>query len=220
MADHDYDGARNAERPRPPLLDFQVDAINRLRHTYFNRGADYADYEDNSKVAVAIMRALGEDPDRSDDAINSMFYIAGKLSRLAMLNGSKHRDSWLDIAGYALLQVAILDRAKDMAGEVDTGLTKGDGMTTKQAEPEGEGPTYSNKCRPNINDLRKSVGLLPLEEAAGRMLKQASDTADFMRKFATAGDEPMWPKSWTVGDIKFERAGEDSMGRQVYTVVL
>lgn len=101
---------------RPPLAGFTQKLLNELTDIFVNRGASYSDFDDNSKVCQDICRSFGLDADVGidDTTLNGVEMIRHKLSRLAS-NGWNHRDSWLDLAGYALLIAAAQDRAKQMA---------------------------------------------------------------------------------------------------------
>jgi len=97
---------------RAPLTDFLVPVLGELSRILVDRSKDYKDFQDVSTVNQSIARSLfasvsfGGVPDSTLTAIEN---IRGKLARLSS-SGWEHRDSWIDIAGYAILAVAVSDR--------------------------------------------------------------------------------------------------------------
>lgn len=88
-------------------------AVDELRETLGGRDTSYKDFADNSAAALAIMQACGLEASNTDAFptsyhLNAMTQIAAKLSRLA--GNPTHEDSWLDIAGYAILALACTRR--------------------------------------------------------------------------------------------------------------
>lgn len=102
---------------RPQLSIYIRAALEELSITLSQRGDSYADFEDNSRIAVGITELIGfMQPVTRTSApqapqINAASLIATKLSRLA--DNPKHLDSWLDIAGYAILAHATTVRAAE-----------------------------------------------------------------------------------------------------------
>lgn len=95
---------------RTPLQDHTTKILSELGSILASRGETYADYSDNSRAAVGILRALGfEFPSQfSDPQIGAMLMMACKLSRFPASPG--HRDNWIDLANYAVLGLAMTDR--------------------------------------------------------------------------------------------------------------
>ena len=87
-----------------------------LTQTLKERGGRYGRFEDQSKIAVGIRRALKMDSHRfsthPEYVQEALHMIANKLGRI--VNGDPmYDDSWRDIAGYATLVVEILNEGKD-----------------------------------------------------------------------------------------------------------
>lgn len=106
---------------RPPLSQYTQQLLTELGDIFVNRGASYSDFSDNSRVSQDLSRAFGTDADTGTDdtTTNGVEMLRHKLSRLAA-SGWNHRDSWLDIAGFALLIAANQDRTLDMANRQRT----------------------------------------------------------------------------------------------------
>lgn len=111
----DQNPAAHSSGTEQPLLHYTAVAIENLRATLINRGGTYADFRDNARVLMDGLRASGFKgrEDWPDWANGATIYIDGKQSRLAMPGAIRHRDSWLDIAGFAMLAVAIIDAEED-----------------------------------------------------------------------------------------------------------
>ena len=73
--------------------------------TLAERGKSYGEFRDGAKIAMdmfAIVTAAPSYAAMTADKQYAAFMVCAKLARL--LNGDpEHRDSWLDIAGYAQL---------------------------------------------------------------------------------------------------------------------
>lgn len=73
--------------------------------TLADRGASYGEFRDGAAIAMDLFGLVQATPafDRlSPDKQYAMFMFCAKMARL--LNGDpNHRDSWIDIAGYAQL---------------------------------------------------------------------------------------------------------------------
>lgn len=101
--------------------------LDQLYTTLCNRGKSYGSFFDNSRVAVRLQAILqGEDSTRryalhdlmclqngletpsslAYVVLNAQNHIAQKLSRIART--PLHADSWLDLAGYAILAHAAI----------------------------------------------------------------------------------------------------------------
>ena len=118
--------ASNGGRKRTPLVLHSEAVINELMKTLVERGRSYADYEENADVHINLMNVMrGETylfaTDRMTEkptwAEGVLSQIASKMSRISMWDGHNVRDNWVDIAGYAILATAILDRAKEAGGD-------------------------------------------------------------------------------------------------------
>ena len=106
---------------RPPISGFVKKILEELNATLVERGANYSDFEDNAAInqniaatlgfaQLVVLPSSGVSP-VSHTVATAVEMIRGKLSRLAC-NGWDHRDSWIDIAGYALLVAAVQDRQR------------------------------------------------------------------------------------------------------------
>lgn len=73
--------------------------------TLAERGVSYGEYTDGAKIAMDLFGRVQATPSygsMSEDKQYAMFMFCAKMARL--LNGDpNHRDSWIDIAGYAQL---------------------------------------------------------------------------------------------------------------------
>jgi len=113
--------SENISFPRA-LASYISGAIDQLRLTLVDRGASYADFRDNSKVMVDALRHFANfPPDVPDFVLAGLTYIEGKLARLKT-GDTAHRDSYLDIAGYALLVIGCLDRMTDEQKRAQEGM--------------------------------------------------------------------------------------------------
>jgi len=113
--------------PDSTIEDFCAKALEQLHKTLVERGASYGSFFDNSKVAVSILENIqGGDRKRRNElhdkmcqqngletptslvyvVLNAQAQIASKLSRLSQT--PLHLDSWLDLAGYAILAHAAI----------------------------------------------------------------------------------------------------------------
>lgn len=74
------------------------------------RQSTYGDFTDVATITESIMGLLSvRKHTRSSDMNMALYMIASKLARIA--NGDPtHKDSWVDIAGYAQLVVNELDK--------------------------------------------------------------------------------------------------------------
>lgn len=130
-----------ATNKRSPLRNHIYEVIQLLSKTLIDRGASYQDYEDNAHVHVELMNHIYGTPRFIDGWVKSRWaegalaQITSKLSRIAMREGELHADNWIDIAGYAILAAAILDRQTHRKPHLDmTGTTVS--KPTTLAEPD------------------------------------------------------------------------------------
>ena len=76
-----------------------------IRTTLEDRGNSYGEYADGTKIAMNLYGRCQAAPRWSDmnpGQQYAMFMFCAKMARL--LNGDpNHKDTWLDIAGYATL---------------------------------------------------------------------------------------------------------------------
>lgn len=88
-----------------------------MKRVLVNRGASYADISDNSEVFAKLMKALGiqPPPGMGDVEFHCISNICGKLARSTA--SRTHEDNWVDMANYAILQLADLRRTADMLHE-------------------------------------------------------------------------------------------------------
>ena len=84
--------------------------LKELNLVLVERGKNYSDIRENSQTFDALMRELGVDPGPiSAVPFHCLSNIVTKLARL-QASDWKHQDSWLDIAGYAILALANIRR--------------------------------------------------------------------------------------------------------------
>ena len=78
-----------------------------------NRGGTYGDIDDNSATFAHMMHGVGitTPAEMTNTQFHCMSNISTKLARLATTN-FVHEDSWLDLANYAILALASLQRSK------------------------------------------------------------------------------------------------------------
>lgn len=103
--------AKTAPRRANAPLSFEAHvrrSVEELQTTLTGRGQTYADFRHNSRVACDILISMGIGLPQTPTATqaNAATMIAAKLSRLTF--NPDHADSWLDIAGYAILAHAAL----------------------------------------------------------------------------------------------------------------
>ena len=87
--------------------------MNETEKVLLERKEDYGDYASQCSISSGLKKILRENG-RSMTLVTreAMDMTCVKLSRLA--NGNcEHRDSWVDIAGYATLVVKILDEEEE-----------------------------------------------------------------------------------------------------------
>lgn len=115
-------GAAQAPAGAPTIETFAAQALALLHKTLVERGASYGSFFENSTIAVSLAELMGAMSANSrmdleakiGDQLQRQFpvelvhlilnaqnLIAGKHSRLFAT--PLHKDSWLDIAGYAIL---------------------------------------------------------------------------------------------------------------------
>lgn len=94
-----------------------VAAGEAIRNVCDDRNADYGDPQDNHQRTALLWNAYLEAMPELDLSPTDVcaLNIAQKLSRL--LNGY-HRDSWLDIIGYALNAIAIEEHKVSLADRI------------------------------------------------------------------------------------------------------
>ena len=84
--------------------------LKELNLVLVERGKNYSDIRENSQTFDALMQRLGVDP----GPIHAVPFhcLSNIVTKLARLQASdwKHQDSWLDIAGYAILALANIRR--------------------------------------------------------------------------------------------------------------
>lgn len=95
------------------LLDYCAMVLDELKYILVDRGGSYADFRDNSIRMLESLRGGGviSGTTKPDFMVAAEFFIKGKQARLDT-GDFRHRDSWLDIANYAILVIACLDREK------------------------------------------------------------------------------------------------------------
>lgn len=114
---------RKAPEPiETTLEDFCAKTLAQLHSTLVERGASYGSFFDNSAIAIGLAELMGSMAPEAREKLDRMLVeqspcaypielvhlilnaqnlIAGKHSRIAQT--PLHLDSWLDIAGYAVL---------------------------------------------------------------------------------------------------------------------
>lgn len=108
-------GGSVARDARPSILTYAGDVLGQMQSVLVERGASYADIADNSRVFATILRNMGVTVPEgmSDTEFHCIANIATKLARRAV-GDPAHEDTWVDIANYAVLQLADMRRTKDM----------------------------------------------------------------------------------------------------------
>ena len=95
--------------PRSRLLAECSAILTELHNTLVERDGNYADIRDNSRTFGEIVEALGllrpTNTAWSATQVHCISNIVTKLARLST-GDTSHQDSWLDIAGYAILALA------------------------------------------------------------------------------------------------------------------
>lgn len=86
--------------------------MTQVQQVLDERQSTYGDFTSVAVITETIMQVLsGNKTQRSADMNMALYMIASKLARIA--NGDPtHKDSWVDIAGYAQLVVDRLDNEK------------------------------------------------------------------------------------------------------------
>lgn len=99
------------------------------------RGEAYWDYATQAEIARTFKREIEKRTDKMTDIQReALDMIAVKISRL--INGNtSHRDSWVDIIGYATLALGELDRAVKVSDEQEKNLKA---ATVQAAQQIGE----------------------------------------------------------------------------------
>lgn len=84
-----------------------------MKQVLIDRGSTYADIADNGQAFDRILRGLGVDraPNMNPVMFHCMSNIATKLARFAT-GDAYHEDTFVDIAGYAILIAAHHRRIK------------------------------------------------------------------------------------------------------------
>jgi len=79
--------------------------LSDINETLKERGRQYGNFAEQAKINQAIKKAMADSPNYRllcNDKREALDMIASKIGRI--LNGDpEHKDSWDDIAGYALL---------------------------------------------------------------------------------------------------------------------
>ena len=98
-------------------------AAVRLGRVFAERGAAHGDFATNAVVAQALKDSLtaGGAPIGDPVLAEAAEAVCGKLARIAS-GGWRHVDTWLDLAGYALLAAAALDESEDAPLVAEAGL--------------------------------------------------------------------------------------------------
>ena len=102
------------------------------------RGDAYGDYATQAEIARTFKREIEKRTDKmTPTQREALDMIAVKISRL--VNGDpSHRDSWVDIVGYAILAISELDRAnadkEDTSEEIEESLSVEDEETALHAD--------------------------------------------------------------------------------------
>lgn len=127
---------------REPLLKYSLDILARMRKTLEERGASYADYRDNAAIHMTLMAAMGQgyevgDSSLPDWVVGATSQITSKLSRVAMPGGHAHGDNWLDIAGYAILALACLERDQKEKAPISAPISSMPPPKTPHGQPVG-----------------------------------------------------------------------------------
>ena len=82
-----------------------------------DRGSIYGDFESNSAITVNVFSLAIHCSGQTTPALYvGNFYIAGKISRL--VNTVNHKDSWVDIAGYAKLIADVSPETREPTPEI------------------------------------------------------------------------------------------------------
>jgi len=89
---------------RTPITEAAAETLATLQKTLVERGANYADIADNSKVFCDLLSSMGFTWPKTmtDTQVHCVCNIATKLSRLKT-GDFQHLDSLLDLGGYAVL---------------------------------------------------------------------------------------------------------------------
>ena len=98
-----HKASQGKDKPKPGEF-IEVDNVNT---TLDERGSQYGSFMEGANIAIRLKGIMHNAIARNDahlfpDQILALDMIAVKLSRIVNGNAS-HRDSWLDIAGYAKL---------------------------------------------------------------------------------------------------------------------
>lgn len=115
----------NSNAPRLSLEEHCAHTLDSLHQALVERGASYGSFFVNSEIAVSLRELLEGNADARNDMatrlltglnhypeslvyvlLNAMNMITAKQSRLFAT--PTHKDSWLDLAGYAILAHAAI----------------------------------------------------------------------------------------------------------------
>lgn len=99
---------------RPELYPYLDTLLKEMRGILVDRGASYADLEDNTSAWAQMAQIMGiyQGGEMDPNTWAATQYILAKLSRLSQ--NPTHEDSWIDIANYAILVLAMQRRRRDM----------------------------------------------------------------------------------------------------------
>lgn len=101
-------------KKRTPIFEYAANSLRDMANILIERGAQYSDIADNSKVFTQIMEAMGvvRPAGMTEVEFHCLANIATKMSRIAVGNRG-HQDNWLDLANYATLQLSDIRRNQD-----------------------------------------------------------------------------------------------------------
>lgn len=97
--------------------------MTEVRSTLAERGATYGRFDHHATLARRIIEVVSSGENFSSmppDAQHALCYIADKMARV-LTGQHDHRDSWLDMAGYATLIVDRIDGTGAYAAGRDLG---------------------------------------------------------------------------------------------------
>lgn len=98
--------------PRPNLYPYANTVLQEQHKCFSDRPQHYGDFADNARMTVNILRSLGFDfPIQfSNEQVGALIHMAIKLARIPQ--SPNYRDSWLDLACYTTLGLAMNDRVQ------------------------------------------------------------------------------------------------------------